>query len=317
MRPLDGIDSAEFLEQGDITPTNPKCPEALFVSGVPCPQCADDEGVDSHSTILLLTLHPGLESSILLLLEGMGLEEGGSTALVWHCDVHNGGCLCGLVTDDDIRFEGIRRDRLLHKDILAILADGSDDSVKDGVMTFPDQASTGEAVVEHMPKRLLLNSALPAGGIPHPPQPLGHCSHWQQIQPGSESELVLGKGDVSASRDPVARGRVKGDAVEGPALIRAGKHLLETSSFLGPLQHGCHRAPVWSSGADTVELHSEVVVHIPQLNPEVSDGAPHEGPHGADVTSVGFTFRRGGVQECHHIIHMVWFLASSFEDGGT
>ena len=99
--------------------------------------------------------------------------------------------------------------------------------------------------------------------------------HWQHIQPDSESELVLGKGDVSASRDPVARGRVKGDAVEGPALIRAGEHLLETPGFLGLLQHGCHRAPVWSSGADTVELHSEVVVHISQLNPEVSDGAPH------------------------------------------
>ena len=71
------------------------------------------------------------------------------------CTDRKRGCLCGLVTDDDIRFEGIRRDRLLHKDILAILADGSDDPVKDGVMTLPDQASTGEAVVEHMPKRLL------------------------------------------------------------------------------------------------------------------------------------------------------------------
>ena len=88
--------------------------------------------------------------------------------------------------------------------------------------------------------------------ILHLLQPLGHYSHWQQIQPGPESELVL---DVSASRDPVARGRVNGDAVEGPTLISAGEHLLETSGFLGLLQHGCHWAPVWSSGADTVELH--------------------------------------------------------------
>ena len=101
-----------------------------------------------------------------------------------------------------------------------MLRDGSDDAVQNGVVPFPSHSQVAGTVIEDVCEGLLLAStmaALCAGDLF-----VASCllrAHRQQIQPSPVYKPVLVERQERSSVCEVVGVTVKGDGVEGPALV--------------------------------------------------------------------------------------------------
>ena len=115
---------------------NAQAPEGRTAVAVSGSKGAHNEGVDLDQVVVVLNLHPCLESGIFLLLLGVSLGKSVGARLVGDCHVNYESVLGKAVVEDNVWAQGIGREALLHKHVLVLFVGYLHQALEDGVVVL-------------------------------------------------------------------------------------------------------------------------------------------------------------------------------------
>ena len=168
---------------------NAQAPEGRSVVAVPGSKGATNEGVDLDQIVVVLNLHPCLESGIFLLLLGASLGKSVRARLVGDCHVNYESVLVRrswrTMSGHSASGEKLCSTNMSLSSLLATFT-----RRWRMVLSFSHEAGVGCAGIEDLAKRFGLSSALGAGGVQSLSRPPDHSLHREEVEASLGGESV-------------------------------------------------------------------------------------------------------------------------------